>query len=576
MAQPSPSSPVPAAAVSADGLPAVRLLLKHGSAPAIAHEVASISFLVGTVPGCDLRLPGAALPAVSCLITRRPDGVELRKLAPIGALLVNGHPAGSQRLNDGDRITLGTVELLVQVTEAPIPPTPIREPVVRLAPIVVDTANRAELDDTRQQLYDRYRRRRDRLAGLHQAIRRAARNLQERKQQVEGEARAVAVRREEEAVRKAILDAHAAELAQKRTALDDEQRRLALRSEELQQQHAGNLAAVEMRERKLVEDEQALVKSQAAHQAALARLDRSQAALDEREQRLRGHALEVDRRFEQLQRDTREMEEQAAQLDEWRTKLTAQGEQTAARQAEQEATTAQLAQRAAALEGQQAMLAALRTRLERLREDVRREEEQLAEVRARQEEVETDLKRRGQEVQQLRDELEAERASRTQDARRLEERSALLESAVARLRETQEGLEAQEARLREREQQFEARAAQQAEQGGLLQGAPTRSASCKIAFRRNGKRCASARRPWCNRNRRWPACRISFAAGPTKSPPGRRPRKTNVTATKRSWPLPRPVEPKSNPSEPGLRPPWRRHGRNSTAGPPSWNDTARS
>ncbi len=231
MAQPSPIPPVPAA-VPADGLPAVRLELRHGSAPPVVHDVASVSFLVGTVPGCDLRLPGAALPAVCCLLTRRPDGVELRKLAPIGALLVNAKPAGTQRLDDGDRITLGAVELLVRIT---IAPAAARPPAVRLAPIPrsdngapdrdervqqldavekelreraeeLETdrviwyqrreqveqecrrqreevarqqneleAARRELADVRRQLYDRYRQRRDRLAGLHEAIRRAAR-----------------------------------------------------------------------------------------------------------------------------------------------------------------------------------------------------------------------------------------------------------------------------------------------------------------------------------------------------------------------------------------------------------------
>src|SRR5690242_656621 len=97
MAQPSPN-PADDPAVAADGLPRVRLEPRHGSAHLAPCDVTSISFLVGTVPGCDLRLPGASLPAVCCLLTRRPDGVELRKLAPIGALLVNGRPAGTQPL----------------------------------------------------------------------------------------------------------------------------------------------------------------------------------------------------------------------------------------------------------------------------------------------------------------------------------------------------------------------------------------------------------------------------------------------------------------------------------------------
>jgi len=514
MAQPSPHPAVHPAAVPADGLPALRLELRHGSAPPIPHDVASVSFLVGTVPGCDLRLPGAALPAVCCLLTRRTDGVELRKLAPIGALLVNSQPAGTQALADGDRITLGAVELLVRIT----PVARVREPAVRLLPLAptdlderaghldalakqlqeqteeLETdrviwyqrreqveqecrrqqeeiaATRRELADVRQQLYDRYRLRRDRLAGLHEAIRRAARKVQERKGQVEAEGRAVAVRREEESVRKAQLDARAEELARERQLLDEQHRLFAAREEELRRDVADRLAAGEAREQKLAEERQALEKSQAEHQAALARLDRSQAALEEREKRLRADALEIDKRFEQLQRDTRELEEQATDLDAWHVKLAGDAEQLAARKTEQEATAAQLLQRSAALEGQQAMLAALRTRLERIREEVRREEEQLADVRARQEETETDLRRRAQEVQQLREELEAEQTVRAEEAQRQQERGGLMESAVARLREAQEALAAQQARLRQREQQLDVLAAQQAEQNGLLRG----------------------------------------------------------------------------------------------------------
>jgi DNA repair exonuclease SbcCD ATPase subunit len=450
-------------------LPGLRLEFRHGSARPVAYDVGAVSYLVGTVPGCDLRLPGAALPAVCCLLTRRPDGIELRKLAPIGSLLVNGQPAGIQRLNHGDRITIGAIELHVEIAELPAQPSANRVPAVRLAPLPAAPAY-SELADLRQQLYDRYRQRRDRLAGLREAIRRAARKVQERKAQVDAEARALAVRREEAAVRQAQLDSRAEEMARERTRLDDEQRQLAVRDEQLRRDVAGTLAEAQACEVKVVEERKALEKGQAEHQAALARLDRMQAALDEREKRLRGHALEVDRRFEQLQHDSRELEEQAAQLDDWRTKLTAESEALAARQREHETAAAHVAQRSVALEGQQAMLAALRTRLERVREQVRQEEEQLAGLRARHEETEADLLRRSQDVEQLRAELEAERSERAQEAQRLKERAALMESAVARLREAQESLAAREASMREREQKLDALAAEHAEQGGLLRG----------------------------------------------------------------------------------------------------------
>ncbi len=51
------------------------------------------SFLIGTVPGCDLRVPGGDLPAGACLLARIPEGLTLRKLAPTQIILVNGKTA---------------------------------------------------------------------------------------------------------------------------------------------------------------------------------------------------------------------------------------------------------------------------------------------------------------------------------------------------------------------------------------------------------------------------------------------------------------------------------------------------
>src|SRR5581483_7374926 len=62
--------------------PTVRLELRHGSAPATIHEMTDVGFLIGSVPGCDLRLPGANLPPVICLIARCAGRVLLRRLAP--------------------------------------------------------------------------------------------------------------------------------------------------------------------------------------------------------------------------------------------------------------------------------------------------------------------------------------------------------------------------------------------------------------------------------------------------------------------------------------------------------------
>jgi len=118
MAQPNPLPGMEA--------PLVRLELCHGQARPTIHEVSGEEFLIGSVPGCDLRIPGANLPPIICQIVRRADGVRLRKLAPTQPILLNGQPVVTQAaLAHGDAIVIGSVELRVQLalpeTAAPRP-----------------------------------------------------------------------------------------------------------------------------------------------------------------------------------------------------------------------------------------------------------------------------------------------------------------------------------------------------------------------------------------------------------------------------------------------------------------------
>src|SRR5262249_20626661 len=159
-------------------------------------------FLIGTVPGCDLRVPGADLPAVLCLLAKYPGGLRLRKLTATQVVLVNGQTVSQVELNEGDRITLGAVDLIVHIHAA----DPAHHPHVRvpevggrvtegvaIPPAELErqrqelAAQRQELADIRNQLYQRYQERRDRLAGLQEAVDRAARKVQERKRAVEAE-----------------------------------------------------------------------------------------------------------------------------------------------------------------------------------------------------------------------------------------------------------------------------------------------------------------------------------------------------------------------------------------------------
>src|SRR5207245_2331060 len=59
---------------------------------------------------------------VLCLLARRPGGLSLRKLAPTQVILVNGQTATRAELGDGDRLTLGAMDVFVHVKNV------VREP----------------------------------------------------------------------------------------------------------------------------------------------------------------------------------------------------------------------------------------------------------------------------------------------------------------------------------------------------------------------------------------------------------------------------------------------------------------
>jgi hypothetical protein len=105
-------------APSSSGLPPVRIEVRNGAARPTTYEITGEEFLIGGVPGCDLRLSGANLPPVVCLIARQPDGVRLRKLAPTLPVLVNGQPisqTAATSLTHGDNISIGAVDIQVSI-----------------------------------------------------------------------------------------------------------------------------------------------------------------------------------------------------------------------------------------------------------------------------------------------------------------------------------------------------------------------------------------------------------------------------------------------------------------------------
>jgi len=541
-----------------DALPSVRFELRLGSARPALHDMADAGFLVGSVPGCDLRLPGASLPPVLCLITRQPAGVLLRKLAPAQPVFVNGRPVTSADLQNGDRVTLGAVDLLVHIdggtsvtaaVAAPaIDPSAIQEQLDRQREEIAEQARELQADrvlwyrrreeieqecrrqmetaatlgrqveerqrdqaaardtvaeqcrqlaeqkqalaeravivqqqereleasrqhfhNVRQQLYDRYRQRRDRLAGLQEAVSRAARKVQEQKQAAAIEMPALAARRTELDTRQAELDAQAADLAQARKDLDEERAWCHQQRQEYGRAIDDRLTELQARDQKLAEERTLLERGQAQYQADLVRLDRLAARLDQRQHELDERASAIESRAAVLHQDLAELEEQARALDAAHEQLAAESEALDQRRAEVDRLVSDAGQRAAALEGQQAMLATLRGRLDRMRDDARREAQELAEQRSRQAAVEEDLQQRLLEVQRVRGELDRERQAHAEQLRLFQERGSSMESAVTNMRRVQEEAAAQQAELDRRLADCDARAAEQLEQLALVQ-----------------------------------------------------------------------------------------------------------
>ncbi len=102
-------------------LPPVRLEVRTGSGQIHVHDLDSEEFLIGGAPGCDLRLPAPNLPPVVCQISRRPDGIRIRRLAPGIQVLLNGAllPGNIPTVvADGDRLAVAGVEIAIAVSSS--------------------------------------------------------------------------------------------------------------------------------------------------------------------------------------------------------------------------------------------------------------------------------------------------------------------------------------------------------------------------------------------------------------------------------------------------------------------------
>ena len=101
-------------------LPRVRLEVRTGSGRAMSYEVGSAEFLIGGASGCDLRLTTPIHTAVIAQITRKPEGVHVRRLASLPVLL-NDTPLASNTatpISNHDCLTIAGVEIAITIQYA--------------------------------------------------------------------------------------------------------------------------------------------------------------------------------------------------------------------------------------------------------------------------------------------------------------------------------------------------------------------------------------------------------------------------------------------------------------------------
>jgi chromosome segregation ATPase len=156
MMAPLPSSSQPADRPES---PRVRLDVRLASGRTVNYEVGADEFLIGGASGCDFRIPAPNLPPVICQLIRKPEGLWVRRLTPLLTVLLNETPLSASnlaRVNSGDKLALGGVEIVVSIQAAPL----LIPKFVALDPDIAEEATTAARAPSREDEDDLEKRRR--------------------------------------------------------------------------------------------------------------------------------------------------------------------------------------------------------------------------------------------------------------------------------------------------------------------------------------------------------------------------------------------------------------------------------
>jgi hypothetical protein len=500
--------PTPNPSVDRPELARVRLEARTGNGRALIYEFGGDEFLIGGAAGCDLRLTAAGSPPVAVQLTRRPDGVRVRRVAaglPVhlnGALLSAGM---TTPVRDADALTVGGIAIAVRIQD-PVaaggpagPPGYVSPRFVPLSGSAAEVMSPPAADPDRSDG--------DGDPDTEEAARRD-RNAERPAHRATGAAEAD--RNRADPARWAEFEAERAAFQSLKRELGDEQARTAAGLQELARlrnllaadrdifdkaratfeahraAEADRLGSWEAdltaraaegarREELLRTARDAFEAERARFRDELGRFERRTAALEDGERELAARTREVEVRSEQLRRDAAEWEETVRLATAEQERLRADAERLDRQRADLDARAAAVADRASQIEAQQAVVAVFRAKLDRGRQDMEREAWQLAAARVRGDESQTELRKRIQEAEELRAALSAVHADAAQERQRLDERDSLLAAGLEEIRVQREAVEAEARRVRDREAELDARTADFAEQAGLLKGHMTQA-----------------------------------------------------------------------------------------------------
>jgi chromosome segregation ATPase len=328
---PNPLSAQPAAGPLIRG----ELIVQNGRLAGTRRPLTVPLTLVGQAAGCDVRLNVAGVQPVHCALALGPAGWLLRELPGGGPILINGQPAGSGPLQDGDVLTVGPFQFQIH----PVDGTPAAQSSrerekdalrIQAAAVAAQQAalteeefrlqqRRAALEQQEEQLAAHLEEKRQRLIALRDEARQAhnvlleeraafdhrvtlvkrelmqtRREIADGQQQVRGQRRRVLSLRYQLkrrwhrhwAAARTALRQREAELAERHRKLESAEQQLQDARANFEQTRLRLNGEVELARRQLREDREHFHKEQQEVHDRGQILDRQAAALAEAEQRL--------------------------------------------------------------------------------------------------------------------------------------------------------------------------------------------------------------------------------------------------------------------------------------------------